>query len=85
MTAAAEVLGVHRAVVDTSCRSCGTTITCGRRVALVAGTGAVHLRCLLVRQADDTPEENSAMTTQPPKPAPVDDDLELAVRKGFDR
>ena len=56
MTAAGQLISVRRATDDTAeCRRCGQPITYGRRIAFVAGTGNVHLRCLLGDgQADDT-------------------------------
>jgi hypothetical protein len=54
---AAVVLTVQRADVDLICRRCGQVIRRGRRVVLLAGAGAVHVRCLIVRQADDINQE----------------------------
>lgn len=66
---AAEVLSVHRVERAQACRRCTEPIHRGQRAALVAGTGAVHLRCLLVHQAAETPEE-SAITPPPASPEP---------------
>jgi hypothetical protein len=63
VTALGEVLVVHRATVDQLCRRCGAVVARGRRVALVAGVGTVHLRCILVAQ--------EATVTRPDKPAPT--------------
>jgi hypothetical protein len=41
------ILSVRRAEHELQCRRCGRPIEPGRRAALVAGTGNVHLRCLL--------------------------------------
>ena len=65
MTGAGEVLTVHRTDVDTVCRRCGRTIASGRRVALLAGIGGVHLACVIARS--DT-EENNAVTKPAQKP-----------------
>ena len=58
---AATILAVREAADDTPCRRCGQPIQRGRRVALVAGVGNVHVRCLLGHhddhQADDTDRE----------------------------
>jgi hypothetical protein len=49
-----QLVSVRRATDDTAeCRRCGKPIERGRRIAFVAGTGNVHLRCLLDGQADD--------------------------------
>jgi hypothetical protein len=65
MSAATEVISVHRVNVDQPCRRCGQTIQRGRRAALLASVGAVHLRCLLVRH--DT--EESITMPRPAQPA----------------
>jgi hypothetical protein len=62
MTDADALLAVHRATADQPCRRCGAVVARGRRVALVAGVGAVHLRCILVAQ--------EATVTGSDRPAP---------------
>jgi hypothetical protein len=65
VTAAGEVLAVHRATVDQPCRRCGETIEPGRRLAVVAGVGRVHLACLITR------EGQAATTADQQRAAPV--------------
>jgi len=63
MTARPEVLAVHRAAHDEPCGRCRGTIVRGRRTALLAGIGAVHLACIIARY--DTQETNAAVTRPP--------------------
>jgi hypothetical protein len=66
MTAAAEVLSAKRAEFDTPCRKCGGTIERGRRLALVAGVGAVHVGCLLEPAAQSSPGGDETLPGRPP-------------------
>ena len=90
MTAADTVLAVHQATVDQACRRCGAVVARGRRVALVAGIGVVHLRCILVAQevtvtSPDQPATTSAGKGPDPPGADQDGDIELAEKRGWDR
>jgi hypothetical protein len=49
------IISVERAHFDTPCRKCGRDILRGQRIVLVAGTGQVHLRCLLTPAAQSAP------------------------------
>jgi hypothetical protein len=61
MNAAAAITSVRRVTDDiTECRRCRQPIARGRRVAFVAGTGNVCLRCLLDGHADDIAQEPPA-------------------------
>ena len=57
------VLDVHQAADDQPCRRCGELIQRGRRLAVVAGLGAVHVACIpacpagAVTAADQEPAE----------------------------
>jgi hypothetical protein len=62
MTAPDEVLAVHRAAADTPCRRCGYTIARGARAALLAGVGAVHVRCILPSPAAQRPRDDPEET-----------------------
>lgn len=90
MTAPGGVLAVHRATLDQVCRRCGAVVERGRRVALVAGIGVVHLRCILVAQ-DATVTGSDRPATTPTgersEPPAADDDgvVELAEKRGWDR
>ena len=66
MTATAMVLAVSMAKRDTPCRRCGDVIQRGRRIAVVTGTGNVHLRCLIGHQDAAT----AAAPIQASAPAP---------------
>jgi hypothetical protein len=71
-----EILAVRRATADQLCCHCGHTIVRGRRTALLAGIGAVHLACVIARY--DTEETNAAVTRpaqQPEPPAAVVGDV----------
>jgi hypothetical protein len=75
VTAAGEVLSVHRADVDTPCRRCGCTIARGQRVALLVAVGAVHVRCILASPPAKQSRHESEETTltrpdQMPEPEP---------------
>jgi hypothetical protein len=75
------VLDVHQATDDQPCRSCGELIQRGRRLAVVAGVGAVHIACVGACQAGaaTTADQGSAdlvggATSRPgPEPAAADD------------
>ena len=45
-----SVLAVHQAEDDQPCPRCGGTIERGRRLAVVAGVGAVHIACVIACQ-----------------------------------
>jgi hypothetical protein len=84
VTAPDEVLTVHRADVDTPCRKCEGTIARGQRVALVAGLGGIHVRCLLVLEPQS--EETTMTTPAETQPQTAEEDnVELAVKRGWDQ
>jgi hypothetical protein len=90
MTAAGVVLAVHRATADQPCRRCGELVQRGRRVALVAGVGTVHLRCILVPQEASVTRPDRPATTptgeRPDPPAVGDsDDQDPRDTPWFDR
>ena len=65
VTVLGKVLAVHRATSDQSCRRCQEPIRLGQRAVLLAGVGAVHLRCVLVRQEGVLPVPTSPRASRP--------------------
>jgi NMD protein affecting ribosome stability and mRNA decay len=64
VTAAGQLVSVRRATDDTAtCRRCGRTIERGRRIALVAGTGNMCLRCLISDRHRATTPDRSPQTS----------------------
>jgi hypothetical protein len=77
VTAEPQILSVYRAGHEQPCRRCGDTIRLGQRAALLTDVGAVHVRCLIVRQEDTVTrhdqEPSTSATVRLPRPTVADD------------
>lgn len=69
----ASVLAVHRATVDQPCRCCGGVVKRGRRLAVVAGVGAVHIACVIACQAGAATTADQGPVGRSPVAAPGGD------------